>query len=611
MMRLFYPVLPSLVVLALVLSPCARGFIEPQLKRPVSCLSLREEKLGEAVRLIASVSGLPLVSTPEASDVIVSCYFKNMPVEVCLHALCRAHNLALNISPEGVLIISTMDQHLASQTTYSTDYVETVTVKFPSVYDVGDTLKGLFRDRIVWQRPDQAESDPYERLQMAIDRMDLLAERSQFGIGSTGSGPSGVAASGTGSAAGSRSSTSQRNGQPGSGQDLEQMQTIARREAFINEQARLRMARGDEGKVSFALVYLSALPEINTLLIRSSDRNAVQAVQKAIAAMDKPRGQVLLNVTVLSVTLGDGVESGVEWLINQGKHSTGFADGSIEPLRGYTSGTGVARDPGSVGSGIVESINPAFTGGIPTYAFFDNDIRIRAQLLAQNENIRQLANPTLLVADNEAATIFVGQNAKFLDSIEPGRVTQNQNTTTITEATPVIEERNIGLSLLITPRVHADRTVTLRVMQERSGVDPVLREIEFGGSSPVAVQDISQEMVTSTLVAKDGSLVILGGLVQERTLESESGVPFLKDIPLLGRAFKSDSRQLSREELIVLIQPRVLAIPGEEAEASAQRLGELEVDLSSPVERFENDSSDGAAADQALRLRPSLSGPRR
>ncbi|WP_309400844.1 type II secretion system protein GspD [Cerasicoccus maritimus] len=556
---------------------------DPRLNQRIECLSLRSETLGEAVRLISTVSGLPVVCTPQASKTEVSCYFTGVTLQVGLQAMCRAHDLWLNVSPEGVLIISTLQQHLASQTFYSADYVETITVKYPSVYDVGDTLKGLFRDRIVWQRPDESDYDPMERLENAMDRMDLLAQRSQFSVQSDGSSGTNSNTSYGGSNNynnrsnsrnnSSRSSSYGSNGTSNynSGDDRQQIESIIQRQAVIDTQMRHRLSEGYVNDAApIALVYLSALPEINTLLIRSSDRDAVQAVKAAIESMDKPRGQVLLKVTVLAVTLDDSMETGVEWLIEEGDFNAGFADGAIQSIS--------------------QSL-ATYTTGAPVFAFVSNDVKLRAKLEAKNDNVRQLANPTLLVADNEAANVFVGKNAQFLDQVEPGQTTISQGVESTTEPTPTLVERNIGLSLLITPRVHADRTITLRIMQERSEIDPNLRTINYGTSSNgtdlnLQVQDVDQQIVTSTLVADDKSLVILGGLVQEETVLNESGLPVLKDIPLLGMLFSEKTEQVNHEELIVLIQPYVLAIPGEEHMASQTVMEELGVDLTSPIERF-------------------------
>lgn len=576
-----------LLVGSALAGPALSAAEDARLNQRIESLSLRDETLAEAVRLIGAVHGIPVVCTPQAAGVRVTCHFTQVPLHTALLAMCRAHDLWLDVSPEGVITLSTLQQQAASRAFYTTDHVETITVKYPSVYDVGDTLKGLFRDRIVWVRPDDDSYNPMDRMEDAMERMDLLSARSQLGVGSGSSTSSSYSSSSYSSSAYSNRSNSRSNrnnsssnsnnsgttGDYASGADTKQMEALAKNREVLHRQMEERMALGVTGDTSAtALVYLSALPEINTLLVRSGDRDAVLAVRKAIAEMDKPRGQVLLKVTVLGVSLDDNLQSGVEWLASKVKggdtYSGGFATGAIGTL----------------------ATDPTFTSGIPSFTFVGNDVSLRATLQAESGKIRQLANPTLLVADNEAANVFVGQNAKFLDQITPGETITTNGVVTTTAATPTLAERNVGLSLLITPRVHADRTVTLRVLQERSNVADTLRTINYGTGLNIQVQDIDQSVVVSTLVAKDQSIVALGGLVQEKTVKTDSGLPVLKDVPLLGRLFSKKSDSSAREELIVLIQPVVLAVPGEEHEASAAMLRELGVDTARPLDRLQEEN---------------------
>jgi len=544
-----------MLFLLLVTGPVSAG--TGTLEQKVSSFTLNESPLRDAVRLVSSVSGTPVVCTPEAAGIDVSLFFSNVSLEASLQAMCRSHGLWMSVSPEGVVILSTLAQHLASETVYAGDYMETITVKYPTVNDVCDTLKGLFRDRIVWKRPNETDRDPIVNIERALDRMDALAGRSQFDIAENSGSSSGSFSSRGSSRSSSSRSSSHRSTDYSSGEDLSQLQAMQKSDDFMRDIMEKRLTVYSPEFKGRSLIYLSALPEINTLLVRSSDRNAVQLVKDAVEKMDKPRGQVLLQVNVLSVRLDDSVETGVEWLFEGGKVSAGFADSLIQSF----------------------SSNPAgYTAGKPVVSYLNDKVQARLSMLAKKENTRQLAGPTLLVADNEAANVFVGKDAKFLDQIEPGTVVNTDSGITVTDPSPTFKDRNIGLSLLITPRVHADRSVTLRIMQERSQVEATLRSIDYGAPRPVQVQDINQELVTSTLVAEDGALVILGGMISESRVSTDRGIPLLKDIPLLGRIFSMKSDQDVREELIVLIRPHVISVPGEAAGVSSRALDELGVD---------------------------------
>ena len=398
----------------------------------IESFSLENAKLTDAVHLISMASGLPVVCTPEAAQKEVTLFVSNLPFEAALQAMCRAHGLWMNHSPEGVVIISTLEQHLSSQAVFSGDFMESVIVKYPSVYDVGDTLKGLFRDRIVWERPDENDSDPVEAIERALERMDTLSSRSQLDITDENSSSSSSRSSSRSSS--SRSSSSHNSTDYSNGEELEQLQTMQQREDYVRSRLQQQSAAGAATAPMTALIYLSALPEVNTLLVRSSDRDAVQLVRRAIAEMDKPRGQVLLRVSVLSLTLDDSLETGVEWLFEEGDTSGGFANGLIQSL----------------------SENSAdYITGQTIIGQVSEKLQTRITALAQKGNTRELASPTLLVADNEAANVFIGKNVKLLDQITV-TPTYNNETGLVTGYTTEAELEERGHRNL--PAHHAARS---------------------------------------------------------------------------------------------------------------------------------------------------------
>jgi general secretion pathway protein D len=523
------------------------NFATADLTRRVDTFSFSDAELKDVVRLVATVSGFPVVCTPDASKKVVSIYFNDTTLEAALQAMCRANGLFMTVSPEEVAIISTIEQHIASQALYAGDYMETVTVKYPSVLDVGDTLKGLFRERIVWERPDDEDIDTAYQIDQALERMQLLTSRSQFDS---------FAHNQEMSRSTSRSSSRSRNTMRGS-DEVRQIRDLQSGEQYQIDRLASQALSGDlQDAPSSALIYITSLPEVNTLLIRSSDRSAVQLVKKAVEEIDKPRGQVLLRVSVLAVSLNDSEDTGVEWLMERGDASIGFADAPIQSLS--------------------DSLSD-YTINAPVASVISEHIKVRLKALKKEERLKGLANPSILVADNEAANVFIGREAKFLNQIVPGTVVNTDGGITTTDPTPEFIDRNIGLSLLITPRVHADHSVTLRIMQERTRVEDNLREIDYGADRPIKVQDIDQEVVTSTLVAENDSLVVLGGLITESTVETERGVPFLKEIPWLGALVRSKGRTEKREELMVVVRPYVIAAPGDVERTSRRVLDQLKI----------------------------------
>lgn len=540
---------------------------ESALKEKIETLILNEGKVSELARMVGVASGIPIIATPEAADKVISCYFKDVPLEICLDSICRANSLWLNISGDGVIIISTLEQELSSREFYTDDYVEIVSIKYPSVFDVGDTLKGLFRDRVVWERPDDDADDPYRRLKQSMDRMDLLSERSQFGIAESNSG--------TSSSSSSRSSSSRQNDSQYDGDETEkQIRQLQESQAALDgeliSQGLNKSIKGNvKGEIRSSLVYLSVLPETNTILIRSSDRVAVKRIVEAIKEIDKPRGQVLLKVSVLSVDLSDGMNTGINWSFARGDASGGFTN---NPITAFSDAAASATSPAG-----------------PVATLLTKNINLQIEALKKENKVHELSNPTLFVADNEASTVFVGKSSKFLDQVEPGTTVVSDGVVSTSEPSPTLIDRQIGVSLIITPRVHADRTVTLRVLQERSNISDTPRVINYGvkdgADLNISVSDINEESVISTLVAKDSEAVILGGMIRESSGTVRTGIPLLMDIPFIGGLFSWDSRSKARSELLVIIEPYVIAVPGEAGEVSEKLLQKLKVDLNSPLKK--------------------------
>jgi len=161
-----------------------------------------------------------------------------------------------------------------------------------------------------------------------------------------------------------------------------------------------------------------------------------------------------------------------------------------------------------------------------------------------------------------------------LEKVEPETTfvgTENpQQVTTYNVTSP---RERIGTTLLITPKIHADRTVTIRLLQEETQLGS-RRTIEYGQTAmdQFTSQDIEERSVTTTVLAKDNHAVAIGGLIRERDEERKTGVPLLMHIPLLGELFKRTTLSETRSELLVLIRPRVLLAPGEGETASREAM---------------------------------------
>ena len=259
----------------------------------------------------------------------------------------------------------------------------------------------------------------------------------------------------------------------------------------------------------------------NSLIFQSNTEDYTQLLN-LLQELDKPAKAALIEVTVAEVTLDDDTKLGVEWALNEAKVSGGLVQAAT--LGGLGIGTGGLTVRGLSSSG---------------------DVRLLLNALATNSRSNILSSPRILARNGETATIQVGEDVPTLTSSQT-------TTTTGGGVLQSIQYRNTGVVLKVKPVIHAGDRVELEVSQEVSS--QVERKVE-GLNSPI----FSTRKVETQLSLKDGSTVLLGGLMSSDRTVSDSGIPLLKDIPVLGQLFRTNSDKGQKKELLILITPHIVA----------------------------------------------------
>ncbi len=544
--------------------------------RMIESLNVKRMDLGEVTQLLSRGSGRNIVVSEDAARKPVTIYLRDVTVSDAVRAICDANKLWYKERERtGLLMIVTMEEYKAGLGAFMEESVQVVTLRYIDTRDAGDALQRLFRDRVVWTRPDDDEGDSIEKMERALERMDVLAERGET------INDDGASVSGTGDYR-PRSTDRQfdrefRRRLGGSGRsttnwtetDWQQRAGTRPEKPFTEtELAAAREAVQAAGDMADArlggrpgVVYLSSLPGTNRMALRSSDPKAIEDVVAVVRELDKPKPQVLLEVKVLDLRLDDDERYGIDWLFESGDVSGGRSTGVNSGLLGTEFGQ--ILGPGA-------DLVPRGTGLDPrglALSVVTDKIVARLQLLADKGRVTSLATPNLTVADNEASRIFIGDEMSILTELEVRSQFNEAGNLVRTDINPSTERRKVGMTLIITPTIHADRTATIRLAQEES-TEGQLRDIfSFEGQS-FRSQDISQRSVTTTVIAEDGQIAAIGGLVRERTEERRIGIPLLMDIPFLGAGFRTTIKAHERRELLVLIRPFILLAPGEAEEVS-------------------------------------------
>lgn len=260
--------------------------------------------------------------------------------------------------------------------------------------------------------------------------------------------------------------------------------------------------------------------DTNTLLVSAPSWRWVQ-IQKILAELDKPQSQVLIEASVLEVTLGDNFKFGVDW--------------SVLGDSGRIQATNTTGTTGTIG--------PTYPGFSIT--FLSSDFQAAINALGARTGVEVVSAPKIITLDNKTAKLQVGDQVPIVT--QSSQSTQSNNTAIINN----VDYRDSGVILSVTPRISGENRIILDVSQE---VSSVIQTRSSGIDSPT----IQQRKFQSTLTLRDGGVVALGGLISRTRNEGNSGVPGLKDIPGVGRLFKTATRDTARTELIVLLRARVM-----------------------------------------------------
>lgn len=308
-------------------------------------------------------------------------------------------------------------------------------------------------------------------------------------------------------------------------------------------------------------VSIQADESINALVIRANPTTMVE-LKNTIALLDIRRLQVLIEAAVVEVTTDFTRQLGTELAV-------GDASGENFPI-GLTAPSGTlaaalqslalnAPTPLSLGDA------PLIAGGRVSETSTSFAAIIRA--LSTNTDVELLSTPSITAVDNEEARIVAGQNVPFRTGSTGtgGNGVINPFTT--------IERQDVGLTLNVTPHIHDGSLVRLEIRQEVSEVDPSsLGSIGIDGSADLIT---NTREIETTVLADNGEVVILGGLIRDKTTQTDIRVPILGNIPILGNLFKSTSRDVEKQYLLVFLRPTVLDDSGSMKQATKRKFSHI------------------------------------
>lgn len=282
--------------------------------------------------------------------------------------------------------------------------------------------------------------------------------------------------------------------------------------------------------------------ELNNSILVWSTRGEFLKIEATLKRLDLPPTQVLIDASIIEVTLNDSLQYGLQWAFSGGTGGGRTGTGQL------STGT---NNPNNSGS-----LNVAAGSGF-TYSLINSagNVRVILNALASQDLLKVISSPSLMVLDNHTATMAVGDQVPVLSS-----------TTDILSGngavTSTVQYRDTGVSLAVTPSVNSGNLVTMQIDQTMTD-----QSASTGANNqPVFLQ----RQIGSKVAVRSGETIVLGGLIKDNRASGKAGIPVLKDVPVLGNLFSNTNNTGKRTELLVVITPKVVRTDPEIREVSEE-----------------------------------------
>ncbi|MFV0574773.1 MAG: type II secretion system secretin GspD [Vibrio sp.] len=326
----------------------------------------------------------------------------------------------------------------------------------------------------------------------------------------------------------------------------------------VSENLQAEKEAKDAGALGNSKVLITADPGTNALVL-TAPRDIMKTLEDVISQLDIRRAQVLIEALIVEVSEGDGIDFGVQYadsgtgsLVQYGNANAKIGQVAVG-LQEAESTPGTSTTVVSADGSQTTSSTPETKGDYTTLAaalsgvngaalsVVSGDWTALISAVATNTNSNILSSPSIIVLDNSEASFIVGEEVPVVT----GSTASSDNTNPF----QTVDRKEVGIKLKVTPQINEGDSVQLKIEQEVSNV--------LGANGAVDVR-FAKRQINTTAMIQDGQMIALGGLIDDRAQESESKVPLLGDIPVLGKLFSYTSTTKEKRNLMVFLKPTII-----------------------------------------------------
>ena len=552
----------------------------------IEFVEFKDAEIRDAARILSSMTGANIAVTKEASAEKVTLLLQKTELKHAVEMLSRVAGLWYRYSKLGnSYIIMTEKQYQDDIVVYRDDVIRTFTLRHQNVSTTAVTIQSLFGDRVRLSL--QQGNDDFQGLDLEVGDTN---EATTINSDSDDSDEIKI--------------------QELDRDEFDKTDEDQVAEKLLSKGALRQLGGAEEVSEDSANKLLGAKTPIyiatnkihNLLHVRTSDENALAEIARLIKESDKPTPQVLLEMKIVKIDVGEGYEQDFDLSFNDALNVTGNyqvlesqspSSLDLSNAQYQTSGVGI-NELTNTFSQLLGKKSTGFgfndvDGGF--YEFFSNYVTAKVAFLEQNNQAEVVAKPVMLASNNRPARLFIGSEQVVPVNLETdtefSAANNNGDRTSSTTTTLETERRKIGNTLILLPSVNADRTVTIDIFQdtssiERNGMNFPFFNSETNRIETIPLDAVQESNVKTVVVAKDGKTIALGGMITSEKSDFETVVPLLGQVPIIGEMFRSKEERDEKSQYVMLITPHVLMNP-EESEDQSRKVKEFasEVDAQS------------------------------
>jgi type II secretory pathway component GspD/PulD (secretin) len=327
-----------------------------------------------------------------------------------------------------------------------------------------------------------------------------------------------------------------------------------KRQEFVKQQSKrvFKIMFGDASSIVKALketfkdVDIIAEPRTNSIIVNTENSALLSNIQEVITTLDSPVSQVLIEAKIVEVSTSTDNMFAIDWLINSRL---------IESINATLTGPRFGTNPG-----FTPGVSSSLPQGGFSFGITNKDVNVLISALSSHGNVKLVQAPKIMCLNGTTAFISVIQNFPYI--LPEYEATYNPQTGALTgtRQTVTVYEETVGTEFEITPVIQRNRTVflTTNIYDARFVESRTLNAVAAGLTYRTEIPIISSRETTQSILLYDGQTLVVGGMIQTREEKTETGVPFLRRIPLLGYLFKQPKYLKTNSELILFLTPHIV-----------------------------------------------------